>query len=153
MTVEKRYEAATAYVRRAIDAVGSGFVGAIKVEHPKNELQRIEARWLRATTQQERSQIARDAELLADRTKENLPGAPSDWKRTNLYKGEVEKQAGKISYTGELAAHVSGALHSMGRGASKAADSLGGLGKWLLIGGAVVIGLRLVGAFDRRGER
>src|SRR5690348_3881120 len=99
-TVEDRYATTTAYVRRAIAVVmdqGVGYsmdpitglvewyAGQTKTETARNELARIQARWLRATTDEERGAIAREAELLADRVEENLPGAPQDRQRTNLY--------------------------------------------------------------------
>src|SRR5262249_61533156 len=102
-TAEQRYKAANDYIERAIVAVESGSVwsylhplgglaetlaGPYKTETARNELERIEARWLRATTDAERARIARDAELLADRAQENLPGAPQDRPRTNLYPGQ-----------------------------------------------------------------
>src|SRR5258706_16112375 len=99
-TVEQRYGTAHEYVNRAVRQVEAGavhtwasilppvfatevYAGRLKTEEVKNELRRIEERWLRAGTDIERARVARDAELLADRTEENLPGAPTDWKRTN----------------------------------------------------------------------
>ena len=100
-TIEQRYNAATEYVRRAIRQVEGGalhtwgsflpaifateiYAGQLKTEPVKNELAKIEDRWLRAASDIERARVARDAELLADRTEENLPGAPTGWTRTNL---------------------------------------------------------------------
>ncbi|HEY2746780.1 MAG TPA: hypothetical protein VGL86_19260, partial [Polyangia bacterium] len=77
-TVEQRFQAATAYVHRAITVIEDrsfGYVidpitglvewyaGRTKTEVPRAELARIEGRWLRATRDGERAQIARDAEL------------------------------------------------------------------------------------------
>src|SRR5262245_51305049 len=119
-TLQQRYEAATSYVRRAIKAVEDGpstynpvtkviewYAGRQKTEAVRNDLDRIEYRWMYARSTAERAAVVRDAELLADRTKESLPGAPSDWKRTNLYKGEQEKQTSATSYNQELRAQAS----------------------------------------------
>src|SRR5437899_98659 len=112
-TVDDRYRAATGYVRRAVETVekrGVGFAedpitgmiewysGRTKTETPRNELARVEARWLRATNDKDRVTVARDAELLADRVQESLPGAPQDRVRTNLFKGEVQTSTLETSY-------------------------------------------------------
>ena len=109
-TAEQRYTAAAEYVRRALAVIEPSWWNVFehqayeqKTAPVRSDQQKIEGRWLRATSDQEREAIARDAELLADRTKENLPGAPSDWRRTNLYRGEVEKQTSATSFWGELA--------------------------------------------------
>src|SRR5437588_8248349 len=99
--IEQRYEAATAYVRKAVAVVEQGnnaedpitagiewYAARTKTEPVRSELARIEARWLRATSEFDRARVARDAELLADRTQESLPGAPQNRVRTNLAAGE-----------------------------------------------------------------
>jgi hypothetical protein len=113
-TIEQRYTAAVDYVRRALKVLEPSWWNVFehqaydeKTKTVRSDLERIDGRWLRATSDKEREAIARDAELLADRTKENLPGATSDWKRTNLYAGEVEHQTPATSFWGEL----SGELH------------------------------------------
>src|SRR5690242_17579220 len=103
-TAEERYRAATRYVERAMGEVERGSLwsylhpltagietvaGVYKTETAHHDLDRIEARWLRAASDGERAQIAREAELLADRVQENLPGAPQDRQRTNLVLGEA----------------------------------------------------------------
>src|SRR5262249_40642568 len=93
--------------------------------------------------------IARDAELLADRAQENLPGAPQDRPRTNLYPGEVPKGTPATSYTGELVSQA----QEVGRDAwgwfshkaDRAASVLGDVGQWLLIGGGVLLGIQAFG--------
>jgi sugar phosphate isomerase/epimerase len=117
-TVEERYMAATAYVRRAVDVVEERgitylidpvtgivewYAGKTKTQQPRNELTRIEARWLRTATDTDRAAVARDAELLADRVQESLPGAPQDRVRTNLYEGETPKGTPATSYAQEVA--------------------------------------------------
>src|SRR5437660_491586 len=112
-TVEGRYAAATRYVRRAIATVENQpftyvvdpitglvewYAGRTKTEPARNDLSRIEARWLRATTDIERARVARDAERLADRVQEALPGAPQDRDRTNLFKGERPTSTPTTSY-------------------------------------------------------
>ena len=118
-TVEQRYNAATDYVRRAIQQgeraalhtwasivpaifATEVYAGQLKTEPVKNDLKKIEERWLRASNDIERAGVARDAELLADRTEENLPGAPTDWKRTNLTKTEAPRITPATTYTDEV---------------------------------------------------
>ena len=154
-TVQARYAAATAYVRRAIASVASrgvsysmdpitGFVewyaGKAKTEEPQNELSRIESRWLRATSEETRTGVARDAELLADRVEENLPGAPQDRARTNLVAGELQRSTPSTSYAQEVdqqAGEVWGAVKARAAETSHAAS---GVGKLLLAGGAAFLG-------------
>jgi hypothetical protein len=158
-TVEERYQAATAYVRRAIAAVEdrgvayvidpvTGFVewyaGKIKTDVPRAELARIEARWLRAIRDDERGQIARDAELLADRVEENLPGAPQNRERTNLYAGERPTGTAPTSYYGEVADQTREMWDSLKDAANRAADAASGLEKMLLLGGGVVLGWKVL---------
>src|SRR5206468_3585035 len=69
-------------------AIVDAYASTLKTETVRNELRRLEALWMHATTDIDRARIARDAELLADRTEENLPGAPQDRARTNLRPGE-----------------------------------------------------------------
>jgi hypothetical protein len=164
-TVEERYRAATAYVRRAIVAVEdrgvvyaidpvTGFVewyaGNVKTGQPRADLARIEARWLRATRDDERAQIARDAELLADRVEENVPGAPQDRLRTNLYSGETPTAAPPTTYYGEAASQAGEVWGWVKDTASSAAEGAASVGKSLLIGGGVVLGWKL---FDYLRER
>jgi hypothetical protein len=151
-SVEERYEAATAYVRRAVAIVEAAAVGYIndpitglvewyagrnKTEPARNELARIEARWLRAASDVDRARIARDAELLADRTQESLPGAPQNRQRTNLYKGEQQESKRSTSYYGEVASQAEDHLDwAIG----KVSDGAKSIGKWLLVGGGLVLG-------------
>lgn len=153
-TVQERYAAATAYVRRAISTVEDRglayaidpitglvewYAGKTKTTEPRNELAHIQARWLRATTDDERAKIARDAELLADRVEESLPGAPQDRARTNLYKGETPKGTPATSYAQEVdnqAGEVWGWIKDK---ANFAANEASSIGKWLLVGGGVVL--------------
>src|SRR5579862_3628522 len=119
-TVEQRFKDASAYVHRAIAVVENGpptfdpltgaiewYAGRKKTESARTEVDRIEARWLRATTDVDRARIARDAELLADRVQESLPGAPQDRKRTNLFKGEKETSTPASSYAQETRGQLS----------------------------------------------
>ena len=158
---ERRYEAAKAYVDRAVatvlalgmyspmDALGAREKTAPVVSDTK----KLDAKWLRATTETVREALAKEAENLADRTKENLPGAPPDWKRTNLYKGETEKQAAPTTYAGAVAEEASLRAHQVGQGLGFLASGLGGVAKLGLLGGAVFLGLKLVSAFESRRER
>jgi hypothetical protein len=166
-TVEERYKAATEYVRRAVATVEargvaytidpvSGIVewyaGKTKTAEPRHELARIEARWLRATTEDERGNIARDAELLADRVEESLPGAPQDRARTNLYKGETPKGTPATSYAQEVdnqSGEVWGWIKDRAGSFTHEAWSVG---KWLLVGGGIIGGWKLLD-FLRERER
>jgi hypothetical protein len=166
-TVEQQYAAATAYVRRAIATVEARgvaytidpitgivewYAGRTKTEQPRNELSRIEARWLRATTDEERTKIAREAELLADRVEENLPGAPQDRARTNLYKGETPTSTPATSYAQEVDRQTGDVWGWLKNKATGAADEATSIGKWLLIGGGVVHGWKVFD-FLRESER
>ena len=166
--VMDRYEAATSYVRRAIAAGESPpvrysvnpingliewYAGPTKTEPAKRELTRIEARWLRATSDTERSKIARDAELLADRVQEALPGAPQDRQRTNLSRDEKPTSTPATSYGDELAREAELAWGRAKGAASSTADGARSLATWLLIGGAVVVSWRAFGYLDRRERR
>ena len=166
-TIKDRYTAATEYVRRAITAVESKplayaidpvtgliewYAGRTKTEPARNELMRIEARWMRATSEIERARIARDAELLADRVQETLPGAPQDRKRTNLYAGEHQTSTPATSYYGEVADEAV-ELGSYAKGfAGSALDGIASVGKWLLLGGGVLLALKTV-EYLRERER
>jgi hypothetical protein len=164
-TVEERYQAATAYVRRAIAAVEDRsvvyavdpvtglvewYAGKVKTEQPRMDLVHIEARWLRATRDDERSQIARDVELLADRVEENLPGAPQDRARTNLYAGETPTATPPTTYYGEAANQAAESWGWVKETAGGAAGGALSVGQSLLIGGGVVLGWKL---FDYLRER
>ena len=84
-------------ITRAIES----YAGKTKTEEVHNDLRHIQDRWDVARSDIERASIARDAELLADRVQENLPGAPQDRQRTNLWKGETPKSTPATSYGGE----------------------------------------------------
>jgi hypothetical protein len=171
-TIEERYKAATDYVRRAIAVVEARgvayttdpvtgtiewYAGQMKTAQPRHELNQIDARWLRATGDAQRAAIAREAELLADRVEENLPGAPQDRQRTNLYKGEVARGKPATSYGEEVKTQAKEQLHPLvGRWewlkdkADEATHAASSIGQWILVGGAVVLGWR---AFDYLAER
>lgn len=154
-TVQERYTAATSYVRRAIADVAdrgvlfaldpiTGFIewyaGRAKVEEPQHELERIEARWLRATTDDARATIAHEAELLADRIEENLPGAPQDRPRTNLYADEIQRSTAATGYQQEFDRQATDVWNGLATRAKESGHAASGIGKWLLAGGAAVLG-------------
>jgi hypothetical protein len=165
-TVEERYSAATAYVRRAIDAVkpsvfywvspitgiASWYAGHEKTKLWEGELQRIEDRWLRAKSDAERAKVARDAELLADRVQEILPGAPQDRARTNLYKGEVQTHTEATSYLGEVANQAGEAWDWLKKKKDEATKKTSDIGKWLLVGGGVLLALKTLGYLTVREQ-
>jgi hypothetical protein len=112
-SAEQRYKDAIDYVRRALKAIAPSSFAFweqpaydAKTAPARSELDKLAGRWASASTDDERSMIARDAELLADRVEENLPGAPQDRARTNLYKGEVVHSTPATSYAGELAGSI-----------------------------------------------
>jgi hypothetical protein len=160
-TVEQRYIAATEYVHRAIRQVEAGalhtwgsilpaifateiYAGQLKTEPVKNELARVEDRWLRAANDIERARVARDAELLADRTEENLPGAPTDWTRTNLTKEEAPRSTAQTSYI-EEADHQAGAVWQRTKDvATRATREASSLIDMVLLGSGLFIGWRLL---------
>lgn len=167
-TVEERYTAATDYVRRAIAVVEGRpvsylfnpvtgaiewYAGRTKTTTARSDLSRIEARWLRATSDIERARIARDAELLADRVQENLPGAPQDRERTNLFPGEKQSSTAATCFDDELASE---AAELLGRGRSffgDAVDGIATIGKWLLIGGGVLASIKAIDYLRERERR
>lgn len=170
-TAKERYEAATKYVERAIAKVEmppitagvipllggiEAYAGHLKTEAARNDLAHIEARWLRATSDDERTRIARDAELLADRVQESLPGAPQDRARTNLYKGEIQTSAPATSYGQEVGRQAEEMWHWAKHAAGGIADEAREIGKWLLFGGGLVLAIKVVGLVrenQRRNER
>ena len=163
-TVADRYKAATDYVHRAITVVESvnigyaidpvtglveWYAGRTKTAPARAELERIEARWQRATSDNLRAVLARDAELLADHVEESLPGAPQDRPRTNLFVGEIIKAAPPTRYAAELSAQ---ARQEWSDAADKAKAGAG-VGKWLLAGAGVALGWKALDVFRRRERR
>jgi hypothetical protein len=152
-TIEKRYEAAIGYAHRAIGLVEvpsmnviEWYAGRVKTEPYRNELSRIEAQWLRATSEEQRTRVARDAELLADRIQETLPGAPQDRQRTNLTGGEKPTSTPATSYGQEIERQAGEVWTSIGAVADRAV-SLGGA---ILIGGGLLLAWKALDHFKRR---
>jgi hypothetical protein len=143
-SAEQRYRDATSYVRRALQAIEPPAwqfwerpAFDAKTAEPRSELEHLEARWSGATTVDERAKLAREAELLADRVQESLPGAPQDRARTNLFKGEVQRSTPATSYLGEL-------LNERSDGGGRNTDwgrialiALAGAGALALVGGVL----------------
>lgn len=158
-TVESRYQVATAYVARAIASVESSsslvkvidrYAAKIKTAPVRDALAQVQARWLRATSEGDRAMVAREAELLADRTKENLPGAPQDWARTNLFVGERETSTPATSYRQWFNDEAAADWAWLSGKAASAADAGKGVAEWLLIGGGLLVAWK---AFDYFGKR
>src|SRR5579862_1593579 len=168
-TTTERYETAVAYVQRAITLVQGAavapdgataliewYAGRKKTETPRAELDRIEARWLRATTDVERTRVARDAELLADRVQEDLPGAPQDRQRTNLFKGEKQKATAATSYAHEVdeqflkVTHAREAFDWLRREGDAISRGFEAFGKWMLIAGGALLAYRVVSGSSER---
>lgn len=84
--------------------------------------------------------IARDAELLADRVEENLPGALQDRVRTNLLPGEAPTFTPPTTYYGEVAAQSRESWAWLKDKANVAADGAISAGKLHLVGGGVALG-------------
>ena len=151
----ERYERAHAYVMRAIVAVEraaltssvvpvlNGFewyASRLRTETARNDLARLDVRWLRAIKELQRNVLAREMELLADRVAESLPGAPQDWQRTNLAVGEKPETAKAASLGEELRAQAAESWASVETSVVRPAASIIG---WLLTGLAAVGGWRL----------
>jgi hypothetical protein len=166
-TVEKRYEAATAYVHRAIAVVERGpstpfdplseaadfYAGRIKTASVRTELQHIEERWEFATNDIDRARVARDAELLADRVQESLPGAPQDRKRTNLYPGETPKGTPSTRFEDIANEQFDATWNWLKRGSLAVRDEAAGAGKWLIIGGTILLGMQLIDFLRAHSQR
>jgi hypothetical protein len=164
-TINDRYTAATDYVRRALSIVEAAgvaystnpvtgmiewYAGRTKTVEPRNELAQIEARWRAASSDAQRAAIAREAELLADRVEESVPGAPQDRDRTNLYAGEIATATPATTYGQELDAQANEEWQWIKDTASVAKDRASSFGKWLLVGGAAVLSWK---ALDYLRER
>jgi hypothetical protein len=108
---------------------------------------------MRATNDIDRAKIARDAELLADRAEENLPGAPQSWRRTNLFAGEDERSTPATTYGQELAHEAEQDWKWVREKASGAADAGKGLAQWLLIGGGILVAAKLADYLRTREQR
>ncbi len=156
-TVVERYQAATDYVKRAVHSVETSvgwasvvpailateiYANQLKVETTRRDLAAVEDRWYRATSDLERERIAREAELLADRVEENLPGAPSDRTRTNLYPGEQSHTTPSTSYVGHAGDEVHEALSWLKDKADAVAYEAKSIGRLVLVGGGVLLGIK-----------
>jgi hypothetical protein len=155
LEVVNRYHDAIAYIDRAIDVVDNSgawidreFANPHKIEVPRYEVAQLKARWLRSTSDSERAAVARDAELLADRVQESLPGAPQDRKRTNLFKGEVAKGTPATTYAAELGHRAVAAWDWFKREAKQASTPA----SLLLWGGALAVGYVAASAIMGRRE-
>lgn len=102
-----RYDAATMYAAgqiarwRTLNPV-SAIVADVTTPY-YNDLGAIQKRWDAAEDEATRATIARDAERLADRVQETMPGAElKGWKRTNLERGETPKVTPDSSYAREV---------------------------------------------------
>ena len=155
LEVVNRYHDAIAYIDRAIDVVDNSgawidreFANPHKIEVPRYEVKQLRARWLRSTSDAERTHVARDAELLADRVEENLPGAPQDRKRTNLFKGETPTATPATRYGAELAHRAVAAWDWFNQEAKQASTPA----SLLLWGGALAVGYWAASSLVGRGE-
>lgn len=159
MSIEERYKRAVSYVHRAVEHVErAGFDASVidwyaarnKTEPARNELARVETRWLRAANDIDRARIARDAELLADRVQESLPGAPQDRQRTNLWSGEVQTSTPPTSYADELEHQAHDAWNWTKGAIAGAGGEAAGIGKWVLVGAGVVLLLKVLGSLSNQ---
>lgn len=160
MSIEERYTAAVSYVRRAVDTVErTGWNSSLvdwyaarnRTEPARDELAHVEARWLRATNDIDRARIARDAELLADHTQETLPGAPQDRARTNLWKGEIATSTAATSYADELEHQAHDVWNWTKNTLRQTANDAVSIGTWLLIGGGILLALK-IGKAQKRDQ-
>jgi hypothetical protein len=167
---------AVGYVKRACAIVEAGgllyqtnpltgaiewYAGRTKTVQPRAELARIENRWARASSDMERIAIAGDAESLADRVEENLPGAPQDRTRTNLLAREDPKSTPATSYPSEVLHQATEVFHSTVNAANNAwdwtaakahsvGDGASHVGNWLLGGGALLVAWKGLELFRER---
>jgi hypothetical protein len=162
VSVEDRYKRAVAYVRRAVDTVEGRaidsslvdwFAARNQTETARNEVARIEVRWLRATNDVDRARVARDAELLADRVQESLPGAPQDRERTNLWHGEVATSTPTTTYADALADQATDVARAIPSLTSSAKDSVAGVGRWLLIAGGLFVAWKAIDYLHERERK
>ena len=164
-TVEQRYVAATEYARRAIKVVEAGpavwdpvskaiewYAGRTKTEPVKNDLRRIEQRWLFATSDAERARVARDAESLADRIQEVLPGAPQDRQRTDGNNGAPPTFTPATSYGQEVERQAEHVWTTVKDTANRATEGATSIGKWLLVGGGLLLGIKAVDYLREREQ-
>ena len=157
-TAAERYQAAIDYVERAIAtaqapplwstvipavALASMYGGNLATTTARQDLVAIKKRWAAASSDTERDQVARDAELLADRVEENVPGAPTDRQRTNLFSGEVPSSTPAASFPSAIVDEVKADAKAAAEVVDKVGDELAGVGKWLLLGGALLGGAYL----------
>ena len=169
-TIAERYNAATDYVRRAVRHVETGAFrtpmslwfpglaaelagGQVKTEPVKNELSRLETRWSRAISDIDRARVARDAELLADRVQESLPGAPQDRERTNLYAGEQQSSTAETSYGDAFTEQAGDTWDWVKETASELSGAAQGIGQWLLVGGGILLGIKTIDYLREREEK
>ena len=152
-TATERYNRATSYAHHAIASVSRSMwsVGVFdyygnqeKTKTARQDLERIEARWWRASVESERNLIARDAELLADRIKENLPGAPLDWQRTNLAAGEIEKTQPPTTFASDLNDRANEVWAWASGAAERTTHGVTQIGAFVLIGGGLLLGSQVV---------
>lgn len=159
MAIEERYKRAVAYVHRAVERVErAGFDSSVvdwyaarnETAPARNEVARIEARWLRATNDLDRARIARDAELLADRVQESLPGAPQDRERTNLWHGEVPASTPATSFADELERQAHNAWDWTKNAIRQTGNDAASIATWLLVGGGILLAVKLFGTSEKR---
>lgn len=160
-TDEQRYLEAASYIRRALQAVEQRgvtyamdpvtgviewYAGKTKTSEPRAELAHVEERWRVAVTPAQRAGVAREAELLADRVEESVPGAPQDRQRTNLTKGERPTSTPANTYGNEVGRQVDylkqqavSLWHRLADQVSAATDGASAGPRWLLVGGGLAL--------------
>jgi hypothetical protein len=162
VSIEDRYKRAIEYVHRAVDTVEDKafdaslvdwFAARKQTETARSEVARVEGRWLRATNDMDRARVARDAELLADRVQESLPGAPQDRERTNLWPGEVPTSTPATTYGDALAEQATAVARAIPSLTSGATDSLAGVGRWLLIAGGLFVAWKAIDYMHERERK
>jgi hypothetical protein len=158
-TVEERYAAATRYVREALTSVegraigyainpatgqAEWYAGALKAQPAREELARITARWLRASTNEERERIAGEVEALAVLVIETMPAKGCirdagivDVQTPGSIKAEMDTTAGVIRQLDEdiVVSRVDATFKSAWRGFVEEWDQFykehsGWLGRW-----------------------
>jgi hypothetical protein len=142
-----------AYSVHPVTGLVEWYAGRDKTAPARQDLSHIEARWLRAASDTERSAIAREAELLADRVQESLPGAPQNRQRTNLYKGEQASSTPGTSYYGEFANQAVETWDVLRTAARETATTAESVARYALLGGGIVLGWKLFDYLRARERR
>jgi hypothetical protein len=149
VSTQVRYEAAMKYVSDQLVSWTANHIGAafVSVTEPYvNDYTSIKSRWA-AANDSNRSAIMLEAEALANRVQQTMPGATmGTWRRTNLDPGETPRTTPDISYAKEVkgtAAEQAAAVQAAAAGMKKKLEDTF---KWPWWGTALIVSGLAVGA-------